>query len=261
MHTERYRSPRGTWRACQNAGRVVAVGTTTVGPWRRRRRREARGREQPVHPRRVPLPGRRRAVNQLPPAQIHPPAAPGNLLRPAVAGPLLCGADQQYRFLSFGDAMLVAAARPAERMGPGVTPAHLTVTSVDGRARAGGVDARGRVHDPLFHAGRHTRRGPPPRRLGPGSVGPPVVLANTYHLMLRPGVEIIEALGGLHRFTGWNGHDADRLRRLPGVLPPPQGRRRRGHIPFDLRRLGPPADAGDRGGRPAAPGRRHPDGP
>jgi queuine tRNA-ribosyltransferase len=33
----------------------------------------------------------------------------------------------------------------------------------------------------------------------------PVMLANTYHLMLRPGVQTIEALGGLHRFTGWNG--------------------------------------------------------
>ena len=32
-----------------------------------------------------------------------------------------------------------------------------------------------------------------------------VVLGNTYHLMLRPGREVIEAAGGLHRFRGWNG--------------------------------------------------------
>jgi len=32
-----------------------------------------------------------------------------------------------------------------------------------------------------------------------------MMLANTYHLLLRPGVEIVESLGGLHRFTGWNG--------------------------------------------------------
>jgi queuine tRNA-ribosyltransferase len=38
------------------------------------------------------------------------------------------------------------------------------------------------------------------------SLGPQVVLANTYHLMLRPGVEVIEKVGGLHRFTGWDGH-------------------------------------------------------
>jgi len=35
--------------------------------------------------------------------------------------------------------------------------------------------------------------------------GADVVLANTYHLMLRPGAERIAALGGLHAFTGWSG--------------------------------------------------------
>ena len=33
-----------------------------------------------------------------------------------------------------------------------------------------------------------------------------VMLGNTYHLMLRPGAETVAALGGLHRFTGWDGH-------------------------------------------------------
>ena len=33
-----------------------------------------------------------------------------------------------------------------------------------------------------------------------------VVLGNTYHLMLRPGAETIDALGGLHAFTSWDGH-------------------------------------------------------
>lgn len=32
-----------------------------------------------------------------------------------------------------------------------------------------------------------------------------ILLANNYHLYLRPGVEVIEKLGGLHRFMGWNG--------------------------------------------------------
>ncbi|OGL73791.1 hypothetical protein A3E39_03590 [Candidatus Uhrbacteria bacterium RIFCSPHIGHO2_12_FULL_60_25] len=36
-------------------------------------------------------------------------------------------------------------------------------------------------------------------------LGSPVVLSNTYHLMLRPGVEVIRNAGGLHRFMGWNG--------------------------------------------------------
>jgi queuine tRNA-ribosyltransferase len=35
--------------------------------------------------------------------------------------------------------------------------------------------------------------------------GADIVLGNTYHLMLRPGAGRIAALGGLQRFTGWNG--------------------------------------------------------
>jgi queuine tRNA-ribosyltransferase len=31
-----------------------------------------------------------------------------------------------------------------------------------------------------------------------------IILSNTYHLYLRPGVEILEKVGGLHRFNGWN---------------------------------------------------------
>lgn len=33
----------------------------------------------------------------------------------------------------------------------------------------------------------------------------PIILSNTYHLLLRPGIEIIEKLGGLHKFMGWDG--------------------------------------------------------
>ena len=32
-----------------------------------------------------------------------------------------------------------------------------------------------------------------------------IILANTFHLMLRPGVEIISKHGGLHEFMRWNG--------------------------------------------------------
>ena len=38
------------------------------------------------------------------------------------------------------------------------------------------------------------------------ALGAEVVLANTYHLMLKPGADVVAALGGLHRFTGWDGH-------------------------------------------------------
>jgi queuine tRNA-ribosyltransferase len=35
--------------------------------------------------------------------------------------------------------------------------------------------------------------------------GADILLANTYHLYLRPGVETVRRMGGLHRFMGWNG--------------------------------------------------------
>ena len=36
-------------------------------------------------------------------------------------------------------------------------------------------------------------------------LGAQITLANTYHLWLRPGQEVVRTLGGLHRFTGWEG--------------------------------------------------------
>ncbi len=36
-----------------------------------------------------------------------------------------------------------------------------------------------------------------------GDAGAQIILANTYHLYLRPGTEVLEAAGGVHRFCGW----------------------------------------------------------
>ncbi len=36
-------------------------------------------------------------------------------------------------------------------------------------------------------------------------IGAQIILGNTYHLYLRPGLEVLEAAGGLHRFNGWQG--------------------------------------------------------
>ncbi len=36
-------------------------------------------------------------------------------------------------------------------------------------------------------------------------IGITIILGNTYHLYLRPGIDIIEKLGGLHRYMGWDG--------------------------------------------------------
>lgn len=37
------------------------------------------------------------------------------------------------------------------------------------------------------------------------SAGARILLANTYHLMLRPGIEVFERVGGIHRFSKWSG--------------------------------------------------------
>ncbi len=36
-------------------------------------------------------------------------------------------------------------------------------------------------------------------------IGAQIILGNTYHLYLRPGTDILQAAGGLHRFNGWDG--------------------------------------------------------
>ena len=40
-------------------------------------------------------------------------------------------------------------------------------------------------------------------RIGPGEMGAQIILANTYHLYLRPGHELIARIGGVHRFMSW----------------------------------------------------------
>ena len=36
-------------------------------------------------------------------------------------------------------------------------------------------------------------------------LAPPILLANTYHLLVRPGPEVFERFGGLHAWMGWRG--------------------------------------------------------
>jgi len=83
----------------------------------------------------------------------------------------------------------------------------IEVEATDGRARAGRVlTARGGFPTPCFMpvGSRGVVRLLSARDLD--DLAPKVVLANTYHLMLRPGAELVAAMGGLHGFTGWQGH-------------------------------------------------------
>src|SRR4051795_8452805 len=79
------------------------------------------------------------------------------------------------------------------------------VLHADGAARVGRLHTpHGTVETPAFMAvgTQATVKGLTPRQLE--EIGTQVVLGNTYHLALRPGDELIAALGGLHRFMGWN---------------------------------------------------------
>jgi len=49
---------------------------------------------------------------------------------------------------------------------------------------------------------RATLKGLSPAQIA--ETGTQILLANTYHLMLRPGTEVVARLGGLHRFMGWD---------------------------------------------------------
>ena len=87
-------------------------------------------------------------------------------------------------------------------------PLPFTVSAVDpgSRARRGTLTtAHGRVETPAFMAvgTRATVTGLTPAALT--AMGAQVVLANTYHLMLRPGPELFRRVGGIHEFMGWSG--------------------------------------------------------
>lgn len=75
----------------------------------------------------------------------------------------------------------------------------------DGLARRGTVElAHGNVETPAFMpVGTYgTVKAMTPRDLQ--EINAHIVLGNTFHLWLRPGLEVIAAHGGLHKFMGWN---------------------------------------------------------
>jgi queuine tRNA-ribosyltransferase len=64
--------------------------------------------------------------------------------------------------------------------------------------------AHGKVETPVFMpvGSAGAVKGITPQQLE--ETGSVLVLANTYHLLLRPGVETVEKVGGLHKLMGWN---------------------------------------------------------
>ena len=111
---------------------------------------------------------------------------------------------------------------------------QLQHTEKDGRARAGLLTTdHGVIHTPIFMPvgtvgsvkGIHLRE-------LIDDLQAEIILGNTYHLYLRPGTQVLERVGGLHRFNGFS------RPRLSGLLPlrHSQTHRRRLRVPQSHRR-------------------------
>jgi queuine tRNA-ribosyltransferase len=79
-----------------------------------------------------------------------------------------------------------------------------TLMGQDGAARHGQIStAHGAIETPAFMPVGTAATVKAMRPEEVAATGADIILANTYHLMLRPGAERIAALGGLHRFMNW----------------------------------------------------------
>jgi queuine tRNA-ribosyltransferase len=85
-------------------------------------------------------------------------------------------------------------------------PGDFSIERADGRARAGVLQtAHGAIQTPVFMpVGTYgTVKAMAPDELT--ALGAQIVLGNTYHLWLRPGLEVVAVAGGLHKMMGWSG--------------------------------------------------------
>ncbi len=81
-----------------------------------------------------------------------------------------------------------------------------TLLGQSGAARRGRITcAHGTVETPAFMPVGTAATVKALRPEDVRAAGAEMILANTYHLMLRPGADVIEELGGLHRFMNWPG--------------------------------------------------------
>ncbi|MBA2524699.1 MAG: tRNA-guanine transglycosylase, partial [Pyrinomonadaceae bacterium] len=112
------------------------------------------------------------------------------------------------RFASSKDTRSAASVKELDLMlKPTKSPINFEVIAQEGQARAGILcTRRGIIETPVFMpvgtAG--TVKGIRFEELESKDLDARIILGNTYHLWLRPGVKTIRACGGLHRFIGWN---------------------------------------------------------
>lgn len=83
---------------------------------------------------------------------------------------------------------------------------ELHTTDTSSNARAGTITTdHGQIETPIFMpvGTSATVKGVHQRELK-NDISPDIILGNTYHLYLRPGIEILNQAGGLHAFMGWD---------------------------------------------------------
>ena len=190
-------------RCRARGGRVVAVGTTSV------RALETAARGGKLAPfagdsRLFIYPGFEFRVVDAMVTNFHLPESSLLMLVAAFAGrdatlaAYRHAVAQRYRFFSYGDAMLVTPQpRAASRM-------KFELVKQDGGARRGRITfRRGVIDTPAFMpVGTYgTVKAMTPEELE--GFGAQIILGNTFHLLLRPGIDVIRAHGGLHAFTHW----------------------------------------------------------
>ncbi len=84
---------------------------------------------------------------------------------------------------------------------------EITAKDKHSKARAGIIKTdHGEIHTPIFMpvGTQGTVKAVHQRELK-NDIGAQIILGNTYHLYLRPGLDVLEKAGGLHKFIGWDG--------------------------------------------------------
>jgi queuine tRNA-ribosyltransferase len=93
-----------------------------------------------------------------------------------------------------------------DMLAPPRSASTFSLDATDGTARAGTLrTAHGDVLTPAFMpvGTKGTVKGVHPDELR--ALGAQIVLGNTYHLYFRPGIDVVDELGGLHSFMAWDG--------------------------------------------------------
>ena len=103
--------------------------------------------------------------------------------------------DAGYRFYSYGDSSFLHRSEDS--------PVRILANSYRWPCSPRLTTAHGKVETPVFMpvGTAATVKGMTSDAIS--ATGADIILANTYHLMLRPGAERVNRLGGLHEFMDW----------------------------------------------------------